>query len=203
MSVSAAATGNPLPFGWEWRIGSRALVSNSVNERFSFFSFVNTNVVGSTQQYRVIVRNLANVSGAGLANAAFNLITLADTDGDGIPDEWETQFGFNPTNALDRNVDLDGDGLGNWQEYVAGTDPTDANSSLKVSLGLAPGQATVSFGAISNRTYTIQYNDTLGAGPWAKLADIFARTNSRIETVLDANWRTNRFYRAVTPRQPD
>ena len=42
------ATGNPLPFGWEWRRVSTALVSNTVSERFSFFEFVNTNAPGST-----------------------------------------------------------------------------------------------------------------------------------------------------------
>ena len=127
---------------------------------------------------------------------------MADADGDGLPDIWETQFGFNPTNAADRNLDFDGDGVSNWQEYIAGTDPTNANSFLKVDLNITPGQATVSFGAISNNTYAIEYSDGLGHA-WLKLADVFARTNNRVEVVPDLSWKTNRFYRAVTPRPPN
>src|SRR6185503_5346912 len=55
-----------------------------------------------------------------------------DTDGDGMPDAWEIQYGLNPTNAADANLDLDGDGMSNRQEYIAGTDPTQTNSALRI-----------------------------------------------------------------------
>lgn len=48
-----------------------------------------------------------------------------DSDGDGIPDEWELAHGMNPTDASDINGDLDGDGYTNLEEYMAGTDPQD------------------------------------------------------------------------------
>jgi len=64
------------------------------------------------------------------------------------------------------------------------------------------GQATLNLNAVSNKTYTIQYIDQPGTGQWFKLGDIFARTNNRVETLIDPGWTTNRFYRAVTPRQP-
>jgi len=37
---------------------------------------------------------------------------------------------------------------------------------------------------------------------WRKLADVLARTNNRMETLVDRHWATNRFYRLATPRQP-
>ena len=46
-----------------------------------------------------------------------------DTDGDGLSDEWETQFGTDP-NADDAAADPDGDGLTNLQEQANGTHPT-------------------------------------------------------------------------------
>ncbi|MFO8133320.1 MAG: hypothetical protein R6U10_05250 [Thermoplasmatota archaeon] len=46
-----------------------------------------------------------------------------DTDGDGMPDEWEEAHGLNPDNPGDRNEDPDGDGLYNYEEYRLGTDP--------------------------------------------------------------------------------
>ncbi|HOG49615.1 MAG TPA: S8 family serine peptidase, partial [Lentisphaeria bacterium] len=47
-----------------------------------------------------------------------------DTDGDGMPDWWETLYGLDPYNPYDADEDLDGDGLTNLYEYLAGTNPT-------------------------------------------------------------------------------
>ena len=46
-----------------------------------------------------------------------------DTDADGLPDSWETAYGFNPAVAGDGGADTDGDGATNVQELVAGTHP--------------------------------------------------------------------------------
>ncbi|HMO03567.1 MAG TPA: glycoside hydrolase family 31 protein [Kiritimatiellia bacterium] len=47
----------------------------------------------------------------------------ADTDGDGMPDAWELQYGLNPNSAADASLDPDGDGFTNLQEYLNGTNP--------------------------------------------------------------------------------
>lgn len=46
-----------------------------------------------------------------------------DTDGDGLPDSWETAFGLDPFNPDDAGADPDGDGLSNRDEFVYGTSP--------------------------------------------------------------------------------
>lgn len=51
-----------------------------------------------------------------------------DSDGDGMPDEWEIRYGLNPANSGDAGSDADSDGLSNLNEYLAGTDPTDSDS---------------------------------------------------------------------------
>jgi hypothetical protein len=167
-------------------------------ERVSFFTFISTNVP-QTNQYRVVVKNAASPP-QGVATPLANIVTLADSDGDGIPDQWETAFGFSPTNSADRNADGDNDGMRNWEEYVAGTDATNALSYLKVDLG-GSGGASVLFHAVSNRTYSVLFTDNAG-GPWSRLADIPARSSNRVETVADPGYSTNRFYRLATPRQP-
>ena len=46
-----------------------------------------------------------------------------DTDGDTMPDAWETFFGLNPDDPADAGGDPDGDGLTNAQEYAARRHP--------------------------------------------------------------------------------
>jgi len=47
----------------------------------------------------------------------------ADDDGDGMPDAWEIQYGFNPLSPADAGQDADHDGVTNLAEYLAGTNP--------------------------------------------------------------------------------
>jgi len=51
-----------------------------------------------------------------------------DTDGDGMPDGWETANGFDPGDPTDATRDADGDLLLNVEEYEFGADPQHAAS---------------------------------------------------------------------------
>jgi hypothetical protein len=192
VSVSAAATGNPLPFEWEWRRVSTPLITNRVDERFNVFTFVNTNPVGSIVSYRVIARTF-NLS----ATTTFNISTTADADGDGMADTWETNY-FG-SNAIGANADADGDGVSNRGEYAAGTNPTNALSFLRVELDANSGSPVVSFGAEPGRTYAVEFRDNLTGGGWQPLRQIVARPTSRVESIPDPTWTSNRFYRVSTP----
>ncbi len=76
-----------------------------------------------------------------------NMYTLivdarADSDGDGMPDHWETANGLDPSGPTDASADPDGDGLTNLQEYQSDTDPNTANTSDTQPLA-QPDQATL------------------------------------------------------------
>ncbi len=46
-----------------------------------------------------------------------------DTDGDGMPDDWEHRHGFNPNLARDGALDADADGYTNVEEFLNRSDP--------------------------------------------------------------------------------
>jgi len=197
VTLSIAVTGHPLPMTFEWRRGTATVATNVGFVRSNFFTFTATNAP-ATQQFRAVVKNMANPA-PGIASAFANVTTLADTDTDEIPDAWETTYGLDANAAGDRNLDADLDGMSNWQEYLAGTNPTNSASFFRVDV-IAAAQPTISFGALSNHTYTVEFSDNI-AGAWSRLGDVLARATNRTEVIIDPNWTTNRLYRAITPRQ--
>jgi hypothetical protein len=201
VTLSAVITGNPAPFTYEWRRLSGPAFTNTfiLNERTSFFTFTApTNA--TTLLYRCVVKNMAN-SNPGVSHSSITITVLADSDFDGIPDVWESSYGLNSTNAVDAGDDPDHDRMSNWEEYIAGTDPTNGLSYLAIDRLTPGGPATIEFQALSNRTYTVSYSDDL-SGSWSKLADVVARATNRLETVIDPNTGTNRYYRLSTPQRP-
>jgi hypothetical protein len=61
------------------------------------------------------------------ANYRFSIQTQ-DSDGDGMPDDWEEDQGFDPGIKQDAGANNDGDALSNLDEYHLGTDPFDADT---------------------------------------------------------------------------
>ena len=52
----------------------------------------------------------------------------ADSDFDGMPDNWEIDEGFDPLDPADASGDADGDQLTNVREYENGADPHDPDT---------------------------------------------------------------------------
>ncbi|NBB77842.1 MAG: hypothetical protein GVY36_00085, partial [Verrucomicrobia bacterium] len=53
---------------------------------------------------------------------------LNDNSGDGFPDVWLVQYGFDPLTSFDPQSDTDGDGLSMADEYAFATDPTNPDT---------------------------------------------------------------------------
>jgi uncharacterized repeat protein (TIGR01451 family) len=192
----AAASPGPLSYQWYFNLTTPLVRATNA-------SLLLTNVQGSNAgQYHVVVTNSA---GSVTAQVASLSVILPDTDHDGMPDEWELAHGLNPLDPTDAKADPDHDGMSNLDEWIAGTDPQDPLSVLKAALvGGGMGGALISFTAMPNISYTLQYRTDLVEGEWLKLRDVAAQPALRTVEILDpdATPGAKRYYRIATPQQP-
>lgn len=122
-----------------------------------------------------------------------------DSDGDGMPDDWEIAHGTLPF-VPDAEDDPDGDGLTNWQEYLAGTMPNDATSVFRISgTTVESNLFMLEFFAGSNRTYRVLHTTSLESGEWTESATVTAQPFNRMVTVTNAISGAPGFYRLVAP----
>ena len=89
-----------------------------------------------------------------------------DDDGDGIPDDWESQYFNGPTNAV-AEMDSDGDGYNNFQEYITGSIPTNSGSFFAVTNFIphvGGGGFVVEWPSIPDRYYSVLWSTNLTHG---------------------------------------
>lgn len=124
--------------------------------------------------------------------------THSDLDGDGMPDEWEIQFGLSFGDPNDGITDLDGDGVSAAHEYVAGTAPDDATSVLR--LHLASGR--LSFQGRAGRRYRLERRNQIASGQW-ELLETFEPASQGLRTAIATlpDGETGGFFR-VTVQLP-
>ncbi len=206
ITFSLVATGAP-PLWYRWIRAGGSLPGATT----SVPALTLTNVQASTT-LRVAVTNVAlPSSGTGAFSpgpAAGNnvqVVMLADADGDGMWDIWETNhFGnISGTNfaLVAPGADPDGDGMSNVDEYRSGTNPTNALSVLKIVL-TATNANVLEFVAQTNLTYSVQSRTNLSDAIWNTLTNITLSNAVRTIRVDSATAPAGneRFIRVITPR---
>lgn len=98
-----------------------------------------------------------------------------------------------------READPDGDGLSNYREFLFGSNPVSPDSSpaLGKSTAMSSGQFVVEFDTLPDRTYTVEFAESLSAGTvWTALPGGQRVGNGARQQVSDAVGGARRkFYR--------
>jgi len=61
-------------------------------------------------------------------STTINVVVSGDSDGDGLPNDWENSYACMQANTVDNLADYDADGLNNETEYAEDTHPCDPDS---------------------------------------------------------------------------
>jgi hypothetical protein len=155
---------------------------------FTFHPFTKTIAIpaGSPNaKARIIFASGAGISNTEhllLDNVRFSVSTAAgDTDGDGMPDDYEIANNLNPNSNADRNLDLDGDGQTNYLEYVAGTRANDGTSALLVTAASlsATNEVSLTWSSVAGKKYQAQISTDLGsANAWTAIGNTITATGT-------------------------
>ena len=150
----------------------------------------------TTYHYQLVGQNGLGASGTN--DGSFTTRAIPDSDGDGMPDDYELAYQLNPNTKLDANSDRDGDGVSARDEYLQGTNPLDPRSALHVIIGKQDDYFDVSFPTVLGKRYQLQRATSLLQPVWSAVQDgIWG--SGQVVTVEDpaAGGLPARFYRVV------
>ncbi len=134
---------------------------------------------------------------------------VPDSDGDGLPDAWETHYFGN----LNQNANSMGaSGLSALQHFIAGTNPNDPNSVFKLVITNAGNARAISFTVLRaegpgydgfTRLYTLESTPSLAAALWTDVPGFTNLTgNNQIVTYQTASLGSPGFFRGRITLQP-
>ncbi len=121
---------------------------------------------------KTVYVNYKDAAGNWMSAPASDTITfMLDTDGDGLPDSWESTNGLDTNNPSDAALDSDSDGVSNLEEYYNRTNPFNASDNIPVveagsSRQTAPTLVYLDGSASSDPNgLTLQYTWVQTSGP--------------------------------------
>ncbi len=192
VTLTCVATG-AAPIHYRWLRNNTTYVAQTTSTTLTV-----TNMQTNTF-FRLAITNLAGST----STTNITVTVLRDSDGDGVPDNWEIAHGMITNSAADGLLDNDNDGMINRDEYFAGTRPNDSNSVLRVSMLFTNG-APLQFTAQSNILYTIQYRTNLDGSVWQTLSNVAPAPGVRPILFDSPPGTTNgpRYLRVLVPPLP-
>ncbi|MBN1670426.1 MAG: hypothetical protein JXR37_05315 [Kiritimatiellae bacterium] len=142
-------------------------------------SWILTNATGTIQDLRVA--------------------SAADTDGDGLDDEWENTYFLDLITSDGGTNDNDGDGFTDFGEQMASTDPTNDASRLEVDFAamIAGTNVPLAFETRTGVVYRAEWSDLLVTSPvtWTEFTNFTGDGASVVLTNAVPTDTTLRYYR--------
>ncbi len=183
-----------------WTSGSNALVNPAPHPVMNTSLLTIGSVVLDIYENRLDAKF---ISGTGTVDDYFTLIKQgnADSDADGIPDEYEIAHGLNRHISTDAILDGDNDGAINRDEFVLGLNSLVPDRyNFTTTRNAQTGAVTVTFPTIPARNYRVWYSNTLTT--WNPASSIISGTGSNQVWVDDgseipAATGNRRFYKVV------
>ena len=129
----------------------------------------------------LLERCYAEVPTLGAFEAVPRPFPAADTDGDRMPDGWESAHGLDRLNPADAREDPDADGWINFGEFLAGTDPRNNASYFALTEArVAEEWFTFRYATIPGRVYRVLAREFTGAESWNEVSALQG-TGERVE----------------------
>ncbi len=179
--------------------GSSVITGTLVSgNAISWIEFFNTSAGAGTEYNLYFGRMAHTITTAGTATVTANA-TVTRSGGettDGIPDSWWQQYSIVPASRVAAG-DPDGDGFTNALEFALGTDPTSMADAFRVtSITQADGIITITWSAVSGKTYQLEGADSLAPPNWQPVgAPVTANSASASQTHAGFAGKSESFYR--------
>ncbi len=201
--VSLLPTATP-PFSYQWKRNDLTIATRLTRNTSDFLTLQNL-TFSDAANYSVSVTDAAGYQDA---SEPATLTVLIDTDGDGMPDDYELANNHIPTDPRDATADPDQDGSDNLSEYLAGTNPRNNADYLHVQASTSPTGLLLQFTGSSHRNFALQSLDNPNPTSWTTIATFPATSTQplpRTLEVLDERPlppNTQRLYQIISPPTP-
>jgi hypothetical protein len=197
LSWSAASGAPPITYGVYEATNSGGetgplLITNALSAFIPLFPGSNSPIT-----YFFKVRSTDGCGASDTNQVEISVQPLLDPDvsqvGDGIPNSWKLQYGFNPFDSGLAAADPDGDGLSNLQEFLDGTNPLDSSSPFHVmGITLQGPDVLVTWSTVGGMTNAVESTPSPG-GTWSNISGNIIIPGDGLTTTnyLDAGAATN------------